>query len=145
MTLFIIRRLGTLLVVLFGASMVIFAVMRFLPGDPVLAMLGFDTDPAELGLDQPIIVQYGVWLLDCLQGDLGASIFLKRDVSELLALRFPMTLALALASLVVALAVAIPAGVLSASRRGRWVDHATRIIGSVSPASRCPTSGSACC
>jgi peptide/nickel transport system permease protein len=133
---FLLQRLVSLTIVLFGASLVIFAIMRFLPGDPVLAMLGFDTDPvvlaevrAELGLDQPVLVQYGIWLADAVQGDLGISIFLRQDVVDLLAARFPTTLALAIASLVVALAVAVPAGVLSARYKGRALDHVSRLIG----------------
>lgn len=133
---FILQRVLSLMVVLLGASLVIFVIMRFLPGDPVLVLLGMDTDPAvvaqartELGLDQPVLVQYVVWVGNALQGDLGRSLFLRQDVVDLLLLRFPTTLALAIASLVVALCVAVPAGVLSARFKGRWVDHVSRMIG----------------
>ncbi|TVQ36527.1 MAG: ABC transporter permease [Geminicoccaceae bacterium] len=133
---FLLQRLISLGIVLFGASLVIFAIMRFLPGDPVLAMLGFDTDPvvvaelrAELGLDRPVLVQYAGWLADAVRGDLGTSIFLRREVVDLLAARFPTTLALAIASLVVALAVAVPAGVLSARYKGKALDHVSRLVG----------------
>lgn len=133
---FILQRVLSLMVVLLGASLIIFVIMRFLPGDPVLVLLGMDTDPAvvaqartELGLDQPVLVQYVVWVGNALQGDLGRSLFLRQDVVDLLLLRFPTTLALAIASLVVALCVAVPAGVLSARFKGRWVDHVSRMIG----------------
>lgn len=133
---FILQRLLSLSVVLMGASLIIFAIMRFLPGDPVLVLLGMDTDPdvvaearTELGLDQPVLVQYVTWVGNAFQGDLGRSLFLRQDVVELLLLRFPTTLALAIASLVVALCVAVPAGVFSARFKGRWVDQVSRIIG----------------
>lgn len=133
---FLLQRLASLVVVLLGASLVIFAIMRFLPGDPVLAMLGLDTDPqvlaearAELGLDRPVLVQYAVWLGAALTGDFGESIILRRAVADLLLSRFPTTLVLAVVSMVVALAVAVPAGVVSARWRGRAVDHASRLLG----------------
>jgi peptide/nickel transport system permease protein len=133
---FLLQRFLSLVIVLLGASLVIFAIMRFLPGDPVLAMMGLDTDPrvlaearAELGLDQPVLVQYVVWLGAAFTGDFGQSIIMRRAVSDLLLARFPMTLTLAVASLVVALAIAIPAGVISARWRGRAVDHVSRTLG----------------
>lgn len=133
---FLLQRLSSLAIVLLGASLIIFSIMRFLPGDPVLVMLGMDTDPAivaevrtQLGLDQPVLVQYVAWLGDAAQGDLGRSLFLRQDVVDLLVVRFPTTLALAIASLIVALGIAIPAGVLSARFKGRWVDHVSRLIG----------------
>lgn len=133
---FLLQRLSSLAVVLIGASLIIFVIMRFLPGDPVLAMLGMDTDPAviaetrsQMGLDRPVLVQYFAWLGDAAQGDLGRSLFLRQDVVDLLLARFPTTLALAVASLVVALGIAIPAGVLSARFKGRSVDHVSRMIG----------------
>lgn len=136
MVAFFLNRLFSLAFVLFGASLVIFAIMRFLPGDPVLALLGMDTDQAileqarqELGLDQPVIVQYFAWLADALRGDLGRSLFLREDVTKLLVVRFPTTLALAIASLFVALCVAIPAGVFAARYKGRMPDHISRVLG----------------
>jgi peptide/nickel transport system permease protein len=133
---FLLQRLASLMVVLLGASLVIFAIMRLLPGDPVLAMLGLDTDPrvlaearAALGLDRPLLVQYVAWLADAMRGEFGYSIILRRDVADLLLLRFPTTLTLAVVSMAIALLVAIPAGVISARWRGRPVDHLSRIIG----------------
>lgn len=133
---FLLQRLLSLAIVLLGASLIIFSIMRFLPGDPVLVMLGMDTDPAivaearaQLGLDQPVLVQYVAWVGDAVRGDLGRSLFLRQDVVDLLVVRFPTTLALAIASLIVALGIAIPAGVLSARFKGRWLDHVSRMIG----------------
>ena len=131
--LYLLQRLASLVVVVFGASVLIFLIMRLLPGDPVLAMLGFDTTPeivaemrAEMGLDQPLVVQYGLWLRDALTGDLGYSIIIQSTVTDLLAARFPVTLHLAVLSLVVALAVAVPAGVFAAVHKGRRLDHLSR-------------------
>lgn len=131
--LYLAQRLFSLLVVVFGASVLIFLIMRLLPGDPVLAMLGFDTTPeiveemrAEMGLDRPLVVQYGIWLRDALTGDLGYSIIISASVVDLLAARFPVTLHLAVLSLVIAAVVAVPAGVLAAVHKGRGVDHLSR-------------------
>ena len=131
--LYLVQRFLSLLAVVLGASILIFLIMRLLPGDPVLAMLGFDTTPeiveemrAELGLDRPLVVQYGIWLRDALTGDLGYSIIISASVMDLLQARFPVTLHLALLSLVVALAVAVPAGVLAAVHKGRTIDQVSR-------------------
>jgi peptide/nickel transport system permease protein len=98
-------------------------------------MLGFDIDPAvveemrrELGLDQPVLVQYVQWIGGALQGDLGRSILMRLEVVDLLLARFPTTLMLASASLVVALAIALPAGVIAAKNKGRTADHVSRMV-----------------
>jgi peptide/nickel transport system permease protein len=132
--LYLLQRLLSLVLVLLGGSIVIFAILRFMPGDPVIAMLGFEFNPEvaeemrrELGLDQPVPVQYVKWITGALQGDLGRSIFLHRDVMELLLARFPTTLMLASASLLVALLIALPAGVIAAKNKGRTLDHISRL------------------
>lgn len=133
--LYLLQRLLSLILVLIGGSVVIFAILRFLPGDPVIAMMGFEINPEvveemrrELGLDQPVIVQYVQWMGAALQGDLGRSILMRRDVADLLLARFPTTLMLALASLVVALAIALPAGVIAAKNKGKTLDHVSRLV-----------------
>ena len=107
---FLLQRLLSLILVLFGGSIAIFAILRFMPGDPVVVMLGFEYNAVvveemrrELGLDKPPPIQYLEWIIGVLQGDLGRSYFLKRDVTDLLFERFPTTLMLAFASLLVAL------------------------------------------
>ena len=132
--LFLLQRLISLLLVLFGGSIAIFAILRFLPGDPVVVMLGFEYNPEvveemrrELGFDKPPPIQYLDWITGVLQGDLGRSYFLRRDVTDLLLARFPTTLMLASASLVVALLIALPAGVIAAVNKGRAVDHLCRL------------------
>lgn len=132
--LFLLQRLLSLILVLFGGSIAIFAILRFLPGDPVVVMLGSEYNPEvveemrhELGFDKPPPIQYLDWIMGVVQGDLGRSYFLRRDVTDLLFARFPTTLMLASASLVVALLIALPAGVIAAVNKGRAVDHLCRL------------------
>lgn len=132
MTGYIIRRLLGALVVMWAVATLVFFMLRFLPGDPLAAML-FDTgDPAaadqlrsKFGLDQPLPVQYVKWLGLVLQGDLGNSIYGSRiPVNQIIVEAAPRTLSLALLSFVVAVVIAVPAGLISALKRGRPVDHA---------------------
>ena len=132
--LFLLQRLLSLILVLIGGSIAIFAILRFLPGDPVVVMLGFEYNPEvveemrrELGFDKPPPIQYLDWITGVLQGDLGRSYFLRREVTDLLLARFPTTLMLASASLLVALVIALPAGVIAAVNKGRAVDHLCRL------------------
>jgi peptide/nickel transport system permease protein len=133
--LYLLQRLIALGLILIGGSMVIFVILRFMPGDPVVAMLGPDYNEVvaeemreEMGLDLPVLTQYGIWVANAAQGDLGRSHFLKRAVTELLAARFPTTLMLAVSSLLVALAIAIPAGIIAAEHKGRTLDHVSRMV-----------------
>jgi len=110
----------------------VFALMRAIPGDVVTQLVGAEQEVtaeqlAELrrifGLDLPIHVQFGQWLSAALQGDLGSSLRTGRPISTDLALRFPATLQLALMSLAIALAMAVPIGIVAALNRGRWPDY----------------------
>ena len=103
---FLLRRAGALGFVLLGASIVIFLVMRALPGDPAIGMLTVNATPESiremreaLGLERPLHVQYLLWISGALRGDLGRSFFFSSDVTGLLAQRFPVTLHLAIACL----------------------------------------------
>lgn len=131
----VIQRLISILVVMLGASVLIFVVIRVLPGDPIASILGMDASSAavenlriELGLDRPLPVQYWQWLVATLQGDLGDSFIFKMPVADALAERFPRTLVLSVVSIVVAFAVAVPAGILAASYKGRLPDHLGRLV-----------------
>lgn len=125
---FLVRRLLWAVPVLALVSVTIFGLVRLVPGDPAVVMLGADADPArlaaarqELGLNDPLPVQYVDYITDALQGDLGRSYVNDRAVSEAIVSRLPTTLFLTLAGFVVSLTVAIPAGLLSATNRGnRW-------------------------
>ena len=118
---FILRRAGASAVVLLLASMLIFVGVRALPGDPALALAGENRDPAQLaatrakyGLDKPVPVQYVTWLSHVVRGDLGVSAKSGLPVARTIVERLPVTLELALLSLVVALALGIPVGILAA-------------------------------
>lgn len=119
----------TLLVLLF-VSAASFAFLKLAPGDPVSIMLGSDYSQAsydqltrELGLDQPVLFQYGNWLADFVRGDWGTSYITSQDIFELAVLQaLPVTLTLAALSLLIALVIGIPTGVLAALYRNSWVD-----------------------
>src|SRR5262245_43850092 len=93
---------------------------------------GTDKESAEamrrrLGLDRPLYVQYAVWLGDALRGNLGVSLINRQSVSSLILEKLPATLELTALSVLLALVIALPAGILSALRRGTWIDHLTRV------------------
>jgi peptide/nickel transport system permease protein len=132
MTAYLLRRAGWAIVTLLLASVVVFIGAHALPGDPALALAGQEgaRDPELLaaireryGLDQPLPAQYVAWLGQVLQGDFGQSIRTSLPVADMVAERIPVTLQLAGFSLLIAMLVGIPIGVLAAVHRGRWPDH----------------------
>lgn len=131
---YLIRRVLLLIPTLLGVSLVIFAVMRFLPGDVVDQMLGEYTADPEIrrqieeryGLDQPVTRQYLLWLGDMLSGSLGTSIISGGPVTDELRYRVPVTVQLGALSMIVSVIVAIPIGVLSAAKQDRFVDYLGR-------------------
>lgn len=138
MTRYILQRCGWLIIVLFGVSVLSFGLGAVAPGDPAELILQRDlphppTDEqvermrARLGLDRPLPVQYVDWLSDAVRGDLGESWGTGREVTEAIWARLPATLVLGAAGLLLAVVVAIPIGVLSAYRRNKPIDHASRI------------------
>lgn len=123
-------RLVQIVVVMAGVTVLCFLMLKITPGDPATAILGVQASPEEvarvrrsLGLDQPWLVQLGIWAGNVMRGDLGASYINKKPVSELIMTRLPITLELTFWSMLIAVAIAIPAGVLSALRRYTWVDY----------------------
>jgi len=129
--------------ILWGVLTVIFFLLHLIPGDPVNMMLGeraFAADRvrmrAALGLDRPLAAQYGGYLLRTVQGDLGQSFRQRRPVAALIAERLPATAELMLGAMAVALAVALPLGLLAALHHGRWVDQvasAFAVLGVATP------------
>ncbi|TDF95228.1 ABC transporter permease [Paenibacillus piri] len=128
---------------LLGITLLIFSLIRFIPGDPARAILLTMFDPStnladlekdaealhkQLGLDQPFPVQYGTWLWKIMRGDLGISFRSKTPILEELLQCLPATLELAGAALVIMLFIAIPSGIAGAVYHRRIADHATRII-----------------
>lgn len=136
MTTYVLKRILGAVIVMWAVATLVFFMLRILPGDPLSAML-FDTaDPtvadqlrAKYGLDQPIYVQYWRWFSLALQGDLGASIYGSRvPVSQILIEAAPRTLSLACLAFCVAVIIAIPAGLISALRRGKPIDHGVTFL-----------------
>jgi peptide/nickel transport system permease protein len=125
---FVLSRIGQTLAVLFTVSVIIFALMRLIPGDPVLMLLGDDFSQdayerlrAKLGLDRSIVTQYVLWLGSVLSGDLGDSLLLHERVARLVLDAFVPTLWLVVASLVVGVLIAIPSGIVAAMKKdGLW-------------------------
>lgn len=127
---FLARRLITLTITVLAASIIVFLVLEVLPGDPALLMLGTEaTDEtlaamrAQMGLDQPAIVRYVVWIGGLLTGDLGISYAYDVPVAKLIADRIAVTLPLALMALALSTAIAIPLGMLAASQHNRAGDY----------------------
>lgn len=136
---FVLRRIGASAITLLVASMVVFAGVRALPGDPVTALAAESSDPevldalrAEYGLDEPLPVQYVRWVVHAVQGDLGESIRTGVSVAGVMAERVPITLELALLSLAISVVIGVPFGVVAAVRRGSLPDYlcsATSLLG----------------
>ena len=127
---YILRRLLQMIPVILGVTFIIFMMVYALPGDPVAGRCGERPCPAsyvakfraEHNLDQPILVQYVLYLGNTLQGDLGTT-FTGRDVAHELAIRWPTTIKLALMAIAVEIVVGIGAGVAAGMRRGRFIDN----------------------
>ena len=124
------RRLLQLLPMLFFISLVAFLLVKLAPGDPVAAYITPRMAPEDierirqsLGLDKPLVTQYVLWLKNVLQGDLGYSLIYHRPVLEMIGERIPATLGLMGASLLMAIVLAIPLGLLAGAFKHRWLDH----------------------
>ncbi|HXH32996.1 MAG TPA: ABC transporter permease [Plantibacter sp.] len=134
MTRYIISRVLSSLFVLFVLSVLVFSMVRIIPGDPLSAFAdpsnpdpaALDALRAELGLDQPWLTQYFVWLMGVLQGDFGRAITVPSEVSTLIAARLPLSLTLAIMATLFGTVIGIPAGVLAATRWRRAPDNTVR-------------------
>ena len=127
---FLARRLALTIPVLLGVATLVFSLIHLIPGDPAQAMLGEAASPEDiadlrqrLGLDRPLVEQYGSFLQGVLKGDLGTSLRTSQPVTAMIAERMPATFELAAAAMLFAIAVAIPLGMAAAVRRGTGVDH----------------------
>ncbi len=132
MTAYIVRRILALLPVLLVVATVGFFLIHLAPGDPASVMLGTEATTQDvenlrevLGLNQPLPVQLLRWYARTLRGDLGYSIFLRRPVIQAIVERLEPTVLLTVLSLGVAIAIAVPAGIVAAVRRNSWIDQAT--------------------
>lgn len=131
---FLARRILIALPTILLISIFVFGMQKLLPGDPVLAMAGEDRDPATLEflrekyhLNDPVPMQYALWIGNAVQGDLGISLRTRQPVLELIGEKLPVTVQLAVMALIVALLIGIPAGIVSAYRKGSWIDWTANI------------------
>jgi ABC-type dipeptide/oligopeptide/nickel transport system permease component len=132
---FLARRLALTIPVLLGVATLVFSLIHFIPGDPAQAMLGeaaaqqdVDALRAKLGLDRPLLEQYGNFLGGVVRGDLGTSLRTSEPVTHAIIARLPATLELAAAAMLVAIGFSIPLGIIAAVRRGTFVDHTATTI-----------------
>ncbi len=128
---YIVKRLVSLLPVLFVVSIAIFMIVHITPGDPAATLLGLEATQAEIdalneqmGFNKPIYIQYFNWVSNVLKGNLGDSIFMKQPVTEAIKEHFPPTMGLALLAQLIAVIIAIPFGIIAAYKRGTPVDTA---------------------
>jgi peptide/nickel transport system permease protein len=133
--LYVAQRLAVLVPTLFIVSILIFGLQQLLPGDPAMALAGEEHDPAAVAairakyhLDRPLVVQYGIWIGNVLRGDFGESLRNKIPVSELLVSKLPVTAELAVCSMLIALVLGVPLGIVSAVRKGRAIDLAANFV-----------------
>ena len=135
MTRYVVRRLAQSAVVLLGVSVLVFAVIHLVPGDPIRVALGtrFDQETYDAllersGLDQPLVTQFFTWLGSALQGDLGVSFRTGQPVTSMILERLPATASLAVAAILVALLISVPLGTISALRPRSVVDWFATVV-----------------
>jgi len=127
---YILRRLAATVPVLFTVAVMVFLMLRLTPGDPAAIIAGDNATTQQildirtkLGLEQPILQQFFIWLGGLLRGELGESFFFRKTVFELISERIEPTLSLAFLTIVLAVLIAIPLGVLAAYKQGTWIDR----------------------
>jgi peptide/nickel transport system permease protein len=135
MRVYMLRRLLGIVPTVLMITLVVFVMMRSIPGDPVVALLGDAYDEQDAirvrqayGLDRPILVQYAIWLGKLAQGDWGVSYMTGRPVLKDVLVRLPVTLELIVLSMGVALAIAVPAAIVGALRQNTWADYTATTI-----------------
>ena len=142
MATYIARRLIQAVIVFFLVTLLVFFVMRLLPGDPIYMIISkaasetattmqLEVLRAQYGLDQPMMVQYFNWLGGVFQGDFGVSILTNTDIRHELFRRLPITMHLGLTALVISFIVGMPLGVVAAIRRGTWIDTVTTTVANI--------------
>src|SRR5215470_18041892 len=138
MRVYIARRLLGIVPTVLMITLVVFVMMRSIPGDPVVALLGdaYTEEDAikareAYGLDKPVLVQYAIWLGKLVQGDWGTSILSGRPVLQDVMVRLPVTLELIVLSMAVALAIALPAALVGALRQNTWADYTATSVAMV--------------
>jgi peptide/nickel transport system permease protein len=136
---YVTKRVLLIVPTLVGVAALVFFIMRVIPGDVTLLILGGDQagriDPGQiaamrhqLGLDQPLLVQFGTWLWGVVRFDFGTSLWTGQPVVEELLIRLPLSLELALLASLVSVLIAIPLGMLAAVRQDSWIDYLVRVV-----------------
>jgi peptide/nickel transport system permease protein len=136
---YLLKRVLLIVPTLLGVAAIVFLIMRVIPGDVALMILGGDdggnVDPKavaalrqQLGLDQPLVVQFGTWLWGIVRLDFGNSLWTGQPILHELAVRLPLSLQLALMATFVSVIIAIPLGTLAAVRQDTWVDYVVRVV-----------------
>ncbi|MFP7672556.1 ABC transporter permease [Marivita sp. S0852] len=135
MLVFLLRRILIAIPTIVIISIMVFGLQQLLPGDPLLILAGEERDPEVLEalrekyrLNDPIPVQYLAWVSNALQGDLGISLRTNQPVTELMAEKLPVTLQLAVMSMIFALVIGVPAGILSAVKKGTATDYVANVV-----------------
>ncbi|RDJ23090.1 ABC transporter permease [Bosea caraganae] len=126
---FIVKRIITTIPVMAFVALFVFSLLYIAPGDPAAVIAGDQASPADverirasLGLDRPYLIRFGEWLFRVLQGDLGTSIFTSLPVTQLIAQRIEPTVSLMVLTLIFAVVIAVPMGVIAAWKAGTWID-----------------------
>lgn len=138
MAVYIVRRLIQAVIVLFAVSFVVFLLIHMMPGDPASVMLGPEASPeqvqnlrVEMWLDRPMIVQYGHWASNFIQGNFGRSLMYNEEVVNLLSKRIPVTLHIGILGFILANLIGIPAGIICAVRRGSILDSIIAVTANI--------------
>src|SRR3989442_2586446 len=127
---YVLRRLAATIPVMLIVAVLVFLMLRLTPSDPAAIIAGDNANAEQvaeirkrLGLDQPILTQFVIWTTKTLHGDLGESFFFKKQVAELILDRLEPTVSLALFTIVLAVLISVPLGVVAAYRHGGWLDR----------------------
>jgi len=126
----LIKRILTIVPVIFLVSLIVFLLLHLIPGDPALVYVGEDAEPGEIerirfemGLDRPLYVQFGTWFVKIIRGDFGESIIYQRPVIDLILERLPVTLSFGFFAMLISLMFAIPSGILAAVNHNTYKDY----------------------
>nr|MBA3276803.1 ABC transporter permease [Chloroflexia bacterium] len=132
------RRIAQFLPTMFVVSILVFAMVRAIPGNPADVLMGPQATPDQvdaleqsMGFNRPVWSQYAIWIRDVMQGDFGNSWINRFPVAQLITMKVGATVALALGSLLVAILIAVPVGILGALRAGTWVERVTSLYTSI--------------
>lgn len=130
MAYYLLKRLIATIPVMLVVAVFIFLLLRLTPGDPAAMIAGDYASEAQvaeirekLGLNKPLLAQFGIWIGNILQGDLGESFFFKKQVSDLIMARIEPTLSLSIVTIILTVSIAVPLGVIAAYRQGSWLDR----------------------